>query len=122
MPLSKEAETKVGLQVEGQGTHSLDAVCSRFAVPVLNHHNALEDAEMCGNLMVKFREILVEEKSIEKTTPIQEKAHIAKEDKDEVSSVDEIRQTSSEEISNSKSGCMGIIVIGIILSSLIAFI
>ena len=120
LPLSKEAETKVGLQEEGQRTHSLDAVCSRFGVPVLNHHNALEDAEMCGNLMVKFRKILVEEKSIEKTTLIQEKANIVKEDKEEVLSDGVIRQTSSEDISNYKSGCLGIIVIGIILSSLIA--
>ena len=120
LPLSREAEAKVNLQIEGQGTHSLDAVCSRFDVPVLNHHNALEDAEMCGNLMVKFREILVERKPIEKTAPIQEIVHVVKEDKDEVPSDVEISQTSSEESSNSKSGCLGIIVTGIILSSLIA--
>ena len=122
LPLSREAEAKVGLQVEGQGTHSLDVVCSRFGVPVLNHHNALEDAEMCGNLMVKFRELLVEQKPIEKTTSIQEKVHVVKVDKDEVPSDDEISQTSSEESSNPKGGCLGIIVIGIVLSSLIAFI
>lgn len=122
LPLSREAEAKTGLQIEGQGTHSLDAVCSRFDIPVLNHHNALEDAEMCGNLMVKFRKLLVEQKPIEKTTPIQEKVHVVKVDKDEVPSDDEISQTSSEESSNHKSGCLGIIVIGIILSSLIAFI
>lgn len=122
LPLSREAEAKSGLQIEGQGTHSLDAVCSRFDIPVLYHHNALEDAEMCGNLMVKFRKLLVEQKPIEKTTPIQEKVHVVKVDKDEVPSDDEISQTSSEESSNHKSGCLGIIVIGIILSSLIAFI
>lgn len=122
LPLSREAEVKVGLQVEGQGTHTLDAVCSRFNVPVLNHHNALEDAEMCGNLMVKFREILVEGKSVEKTTSIREKKIIVKEDKNVESPVEEIDQTSAEESSNSKSGCLGIIVIGIVLSSLIAFI
>jgi DNA polymerase-3 subunit epsilon len=122
LPLSREAEAKTGLQVEGQGTHSLDAVCCRFDIPVLNHHNALEDAEMCGNLMVKFRELLVEQKPIEKTTPIQEKIHVVKVDKDEVPSDDEISQTSSEESSNPKGGCLGIIVIGIVLSSLIAFI
>ena len=122
LPLSREAEAKTGLQVEGQGTHSLDAVCCRFDIPVLNHHNALEDAEMCGNLMVKFRELLVDGKSIEKITPIQEKVQVVKEYKDEVPSDGEIRQTSSEEISSSKSGCLGIIVIGIILSSLIAFL
>ena len=119
LPLSKETETKVGLQVDGQGTHSLDAVCSRFNVPVLNHHNALEDAEMCGNLMVKFREILVEGKSLEKVTPAREETTSVIEEKVEVPSVNKVNQTPSERSDNSKSGCLGIIVIGIILSSLI---
>ena len=122
LSLSREAEAKVGLHVEEQGTHSLDAVCSRFEVPVLNHHNALEDAEMCGNLMVRFHEILVEGKSIVKTTPIQEKEIIVDEDKDKVLPLKGVDQAPAEETPNSKSGCMGIIVIGIILSSLIAFI
>lgn len=117
LPLSREAEAKVGLQVEGQGTHSLDVVCSRFGVPVLNHHNALEDAEMCGNLMVKFHEILVNGKSIKKTTPIRE----TEDNKDEYPA-EEISQTTAEESTNPKSGCLGIIVIGIVLSSLVAFI
>ena len=122
LPLSREAEAKVGLQVEGQGTHSLDAVCSRFGVSILNHHNALEDAEMCGNLMVKFHEIIIDGKSVEKTTPIQEKEIIVDEDKDKVLPLKGVDQAPAEETPNSKSGCMGIIVIGIILSSLIAFI
>ena len=117
LPLSREAEAKTGLQVEGQGTHSLDAVCSRFDIPVLNHHNALEDAEMCGNLMVKFREILVDGKSIEKTTLIREK-----EEYKEESPAEEVSQATAEENSNSRGGCLGIIVIGIVISSLIAFI
>ena len=117
LPLSREAEAKTGLQVEGQGTHSLDAVCCRFDIPVLNHHNALEDAEMCGNLMVKFRELLVDGKSIEKTTLIREK-----EEYKEESPVEEVSQATTQESSNPKGGCLGIIVIGIILSSLIAFI
>ena len=122
LPLSREAEAKIGIQVEGQGTHSLDAVCSRFNVPVLNHHNALEDAEMCGNLMVKFREILVEGKPLEKATPVREKTNTVKEDIAEAPSVDKIIQTPSKGNENSKSGCLGIMVIGIILSSIIAFI
>ena len=122
LPLSREAEAKVGIQVEGQGTHSLDAVCSRFNVPVLNHHNALEDAEMCGNLMVKFREILVEGKPLEKATPVRDKTNTVKEDIAEAPSVDKIIQTPSKGNENSKSGCLGIMVIGIILSSIIAFI
>lgn len=117
LPLSREAEAKTGLQVEGQGTHSLDAVCYRFDIPVFNHHNALDDAEMCGNLMVKFREILVDGKTIEKTTPIREK-----EEYKEESPAEEVSQATAEENSNSKGGCLGIIVIGIVISSLIAFI
>lgn len=122
LPLSREAEAKVGLHVEGQGTHSLDAVCSRFEVPVLNHHNALEDAEMCGNLMVKFREILTEGKHFEKVTPVLEKITTVKDDKAEVPSVDKVNQTPAEGGNNYRSGCLGIMLIGIILSSIIAFI
>jgi len=122
LPLSREVEDKTGLQVEGQGTHSLDAVCNRFDIPVLNHHNALEDAEMCGNLMVKFREILVEGKSIKKTMPIGKKEFIIIKDKNEESSVEKVDQTPSEKSPNSRGGCLGIIVMGFILSSLIAFI
>jgi hypothetical protein len=77
----------------------------------------LEDAEMCGNLMVKIREILIEGKSIKNTTPVQE----TEEDK-EVSLAEEVSQYTADERLNSKGGCLGIIVIGIVLSSLIAFI
>ena len=123
LPLSREAEAKTGLQVEGHGTHSLDAVCSRFDIPVLNHHNALEDAEMCGNLMVKFHEILIEGKPFEIMIPAREKTNTVKEDKVEIPSVDIVSQTPIEERNdNSKGGCLGIIVVGIILSSLVAFI
>lgn len=122
LPLSRDAEAKVGLQVEGQGTHSLDAVCSRFNVPVLNHHNALEDAEMCGNLMVKFCEILIEGKPFEKATPVREEANTVKEDKAEVPSVDKVNQTLDEGRNNSKSGCLGIMILGTFLLSFIAFL
>ena len=98
LPLSREAEAKVGIQVEGLGTHSLDAVCSRFNVPVLNHHNALEDAEMCGNLMVKFREILVEGKPLEKATPVREKTNTVKEDIAEAPSVDKLSKLPAKEM------------------------
>jgi len=55
--LSKRAEYKCGISEEGRGTHTLDAVCCRFGVPCGNHHNALADAEMCGNLLLVFRNI-----------------------------------------------------------------
>ena len=121
LPFSKETEAKVGLQVEGQGTHSLDVVCSRFNVPVLNHHNALEDAEMCGNLMVKFREILIEGKPLEEVKIVREKTNL-KEDKAEVPYVEQVRRGPAEESTKSKNGCLGLIIIGIVLSSIIAFI
>lgn len=64
LSLSKDVERKLNNIVEGQGTHSLDAVCRRFGVEVKNHHNALDDAEMCGGLMTKFYEVLVEGKVV----------------------------------------------------------
>lgn len=57
-PLSKEIEQLQGCEITGSGTHSLDAVCRRFNVTVMQHHNALDDAEMCGNLLLVFEEIL----------------------------------------------------------------
>lgn len=57
-PLSKNIEQLQGCEVIGSGTHSLDAVCRRFNVQEMHHHNALDDAEMCGNLLLVFKEIL----------------------------------------------------------------
>lgn len=54
LTLSRRIEQQLGIDVSGEGTHSLDAVCRRFNVPEMQHHNALDDAEMCGNLMVEF--------------------------------------------------------------------
>lgn len=57
-PLSKKIEKLKGCKVCGAGTHSLDAVCRRFNVSEMHHHNALDDAEMCGNLLLAFKEAL----------------------------------------------------------------
>ena len=122
LPLSREAEAKLGLHVDGQGTHSLDAVCRRFNVPVLNHHNALEDAEMCGNLIVKFREILVEGKSVEMKADNGNKTENAKEENVENPYANHVEQVQAVEEQSSKGGCLGIVVIGIVLTSLIAFL
>lgn len=122
LPLSREAEAKLGLQVEGQGTHSLDAVCRRFNVPVLNHHNAREDAEMCGNLIVKFREILVEGKSVELKANNGNQTENVKEEKVENPSANQVEQIQTIAEQGSKGGCLGIVVIGIVLSSFIAFL
>ena len=122
LPLSREAEAKLGLQVEGQGTHSLDAVCCRFDIPVLNHHNALEDAEMCGNLMVKFREILVEGKSVELKANNGNPNENVKEEKVENPSANQVEQIQTIAEQGSRGGCLGIVVLGIVLTSLIAFL
>ena len=65
--LSRQAEAKLGISVEGPGSHQLDTVCKRFGVSGNNHHNALADAEMSGNLMVLFQKILSEGEIIETT-------------------------------------------------------
>ena len=120
LPLSREAEAKLGLLVEGQGTHSLDAVCRRFNVPVLNHHNAREDAEMCGNLMVKFREILVEGKSAEMKVHNGSQTENVKEEKVENPSANHVGQVQTVEEQSSKGGCLGIVLFGLLLLSIIA--
>ena len=73
--LSRQTEAKLGISVEGRGSHKLDAVCKRFGISSNDHHNALADAEMSGNLMVLFQKILCEGEAVEinetPTKPIQ---------------------------------------------------
>lgn len=61
LPLSHIVEEKLNIEEKGAGTHTLDNVCRRFGVKELPHHNALCDAEMCGNLMLVFHKILTNE-------------------------------------------------------------
>lgn len=70
--LSRQAEEKLGICEQGPGTHQLDTVCKRFGISGANHHNALADAEMTGNLMVVFEKILVggEKVEIKKTASV----------------------------------------------------
>ena len=63
--LSRQVEAKLGIFEEGPGTHQLDTVCKRFGILGNNHHNALADAEMSGNLMVLFQKILCEGETVE---------------------------------------------------------
>lgn len=67
LALSRQAEAKLGISEEGPGTHQLDTVCRRFGIAGNNHHNALADAEMSGNLMVLFQKILSEGETVEAT-------------------------------------------------------
>ena len=122
LALSKIAEAKLGLQVEGQGTHSLDAVCSRFSVPTLNHHNALEDAEMCGNLMVKFREIFDEEESYEMKANDRNHTENVKKEKVENPSANHDEQIQTVEEQSSKGGCLAVVLIGLLVLSIISFV
>ena len=65
LTLSRQAEAKLGISEEGPGTHQLDTVCKRFGISGNNHHNALADAEMSGNLMVLFQRILCDGDTVE---------------------------------------------------------
>lgn len=56
--LSKAIEKKLGVTVKGAGSYSLNVVCQRFGIPVLRHHHACDDAEMCGNLFLTFPKYL----------------------------------------------------------------
>ena len=56
--LSKDIEKQLDIYEDGEGTHTLDAVCRRFGVCEGKHHNALDDAEMCGNLILAFQAAL----------------------------------------------------------------
>ena len=82
LPLSRQAEAKLGISEEGPGTHQLDTVCKRFGISGNNHHNALADAEMSGNLMVLFQKILSEGETVEVAeTPVTHKQKYNSEDK-----------------------------------------
>ena len=82
LPLSKQVEAELGILEEGPGTHQLDTVCRRFGISGNNHHNALADAEMTGNLMVAFQKILDEGKTIEvEASPLMPKQKYNPEDK-----------------------------------------
>lgn len=56
--LSKDIEKQLDIYEDGEGSHTLDAVCRRFGVCEGKHHNALDDAEMCGNLILAFQAAL----------------------------------------------------------------
>ena len=82
LTLSRQIEAKLGIIEEGSGTHQLDIVCKRFGISGNNHHNALADAEMSGNLMVLFQKIFSEGETVEVAeTPATPKQKYNPEDK-----------------------------------------
>ena len=89
--LSRQAEAKLGISEEGPGTHQLDTVCKRFGISGNNHHNALADAEMSGNLMVLFQKILSEGETVEVVeTPATPRQKYNPEDKVQRSDLDSV--------------------------------
>lgn len=63
LPLSYNVEASLGIEASGPGSHSLNPLCNRFEIEERRHHNALDDAEMCGDLFVKFKALLTNEHS-----------------------------------------------------------
>jgi DNA polymerase III epsilon subunit-like protein len=113
LAISKVAEEATGLKIEGSGTHSLDKVCERFHVTVKNHHNALDDAEMCGDLMKIFYQILVEHQHLvgiedKPSEPIGMEIPLPKEEKKPV-----VGKSYSENAikDNNKTGCLGVLIV-----------
>jgi len=58
LPISKIVEQQIGIHAEGEGSHKLTTLCQRFLVKDLQHHHALYDAEMCGNLLLALKTAL----------------------------------------------------------------
>lgn len=77
---------------------------------------------MCGNLMVKFREVLVDGESVELKAHSENQTENAKEEKAENSSAIHDEQIQVVEEQSSKGGCLGIVLIGLLVLSIIAFV
>ena len=72
--------------------------------------------------MVKFREILVEGKSVELRANNGNQTENVKEEKVENPSADQVEQIQTIAEQGSKCGCLGIVVLGIVLTSIIVFL
>jgi DNA polymerase-3 subunit epsilon len=65
--LSIFMDSRFGINIKGEGFHSLNVVCQRYGVKVLRHHHACDDAEMCGNLFIAFSKYLSGELTLDET-------------------------------------------------------
>lgn len=97
--ISKRAEYKCGILEEGRGSHTLDAVCNRFGVPCSNHHNALADAEMCGNLMLIFQK-LFDGTSLEQISETVKNNHKTSVSREKYNPEDKIQRTDLDNIAD----------------------
>ena len=66
--LSKAVDGKLGFKEKVRGLYSLSIVCQRYGVPVLRHHHACDDAEMCGNLFLALPKYLSGELMFDEST------------------------------------------------------
>ena len=66
--LSKAVDAKLGFKEKIKGIYSLSVVCQRYGVPVLRHHHACDDAEMCGNLFLALPKYLSGELMFDEST------------------------------------------------------
>lgn len=55
--LSEDIEKIFGKTFKGEGSHTLTTVCYRLGLPILDHHHADQDAEMCGNVLLRLAKI-----------------------------------------------------------------
>ena len=114
LAISKVAEEATGLKIEGSGTHTLEKVCERFHVTVKNHHNALDDAEMCGDLMKIFYRILVDHRPLvsldeDKASESCEMGNSSQEEQMETVIDNSYSEDTIKE--NTKTGCLGVLIV-----------
>lgn len=77
--LSKAIEDKLGMNVRGPGSYSLNVVCQRFGVKTLQHHHACDDAEMCGNLFLTFPKYLSGELAFDESARLMDSEYCSNE-------------------------------------------
>ena len=58
LKITREVEKRLGLKINGKGTHTLNTLCKMYGVESGTHHNALDDSVDCGNMLIKMNEIL----------------------------------------------------------------
>lgn len=74
LAITKRIEPLFGISLSGPGARRLNTLCIMYQCPMSGmHHNALDDSYGCGDLLVKFNQILemspAERKSMNITVP-----------------------------------------------------
>jgi len=100
--ISEVAEILEGLLISGTNSHTLDTVCCRFGVEEKEHHHALDDALVCGKLMMIFINKLAQFSSPK--LPIKEILYTKQKEKrtkEKYRPEDKIQRTDLENVSDS---------------------